>query len=412
MLESLITRPLLSLASSKESKGDERGRTEGHLGATENPSLDSNYKSSAQCETQKRPTEIIKRKIAIVLLNLGGPSSLRKVKQFLFNLFYDKAIINLPNPIRFIFAKLISVIREKKSQHLYSLIGGKSPILQETELQRLAIIAKLKQILNEDFDIFITMRYSSPGSKEVVKSIMKYNPSEIILLPLYPQFSTATTKSSVEDIMSSLAKNKLTHIPVKTICCYPTDSEFIAAHSSIIKQSIENLKNKEKYRILFSAHSLPEKIIKSGDPYQWQVEKTVEKILFQVKIDDLDYKIVYQSKIGPVKWLGPSTEDEIEKAGKENKSLIIVPIAFVSEHVETLVELDIEYINIANKYGIEYVRVPALGVNKLFIDSLTKMILRLVKQEWSKDINHLIVSSVNKKLCLSHFTMCLCNYKN
>lgn len=357
-------------------------------------------------------TKIVKRKIAIVLLNLGGPSSLSEVKQFLFNLFYDKAIINLPNPLRFIIAKLFSIIREKKSQHLYSLIGNKSPILQETELQKLAITTQLKQVLNEDFKVFIAMRYTFPDSKEVVKHIDKYDPSEIILLPLYPQFSTTTTKSSVEDFIASLSTIKLTHIPVKTICCYPIDDDFIASHCSILKQSIKCLRNKENYRVLFSAHSLPEKIIKLGDPYQWQVEKTVEKILFQANIDNLDYKIVYQSKIGPVKWLGPSTEGEIEKAGKENKALIIVPIAFVSEHVETLVELDIEYINIANKYGIEYIRVPALGINKLFIDSLTKIILGLVKQAASKNINNLIVSSINKKICPSHFTMCLCNYKN
>lgn len=352
------------------------------------------------------------KKIAIVLLNLGGPSNLGLVKKFLFNLFYDKAIINLPNPLRFIIAKFISIIREKKSQALYSLIGGKSPILQETELQQLAITEKLKQILQEEFKIFIAMRYSLPDSEEAVSRIIKYNPSEIILLPLYPQFSTTTTKSSVENIMALLNSKKFTHIPVKTICCYPIDEDFINSHIVLINQSLKKLKNKENYRILFSAHSLPEKIIESGDPYQWQIEKTVEKILLKINIDNLDYKIVYQSKIGPVKWLGPSTEEEIEKAGRENKSLIIVPIAFVSEHVETLVELDIEYNNIASKYGIEYIRVPTLGINNLFIDSLTKMIFKLIQQGNKQEVNNLIVSSINDKICPSHFTKCLCNYKN
>ncbi|KAJ6644966.1 Uroporphyrinogen decarboxylase, partial [Pseudolycoriella hygida] len=328
------------------------------------------------------PIEIIKKKVAIVLLNLGGPSSLREVKQFLFNLFYDRAIINFPNPLRFIVAKLISNIREKKSQQLYSLIGGKSPILQETEFQRLAITKKLKQVLSEDFKTFIAMRYSSPTSQEVVDSIIEYNPSEIILLPLYPQFSTTTTKSSIEDFITTLGKNKFNTVPVKAICCYPMEGDFISSHSQAIKQSLENLKNKKNYRILFSAHSLPKKIIKLGDPYQWQIEKTVEEILFKLNIKNLDYKIVYQSKLGPVKWLEPSTESEIEKAGKENKSLIIVPITFVSEHVETLVELDIEYISIARKYGIEYIRVPTLSTQALFISSLVKMISRLLMKKY------------------------------
>lgn len=353
----------------------------------------------------------IQKKIAIVLFNLGGPDNLGSVKKFLFNLFYDKSIINLPNPLRFIIAKIISIIREKKSQQLYSLIGGKSPILYETELQKLAITEKLKQILPEEFAIFIAMRYSMPDSQEAVNRIIEYNPSELILLPLYPQFSTTTTKSSIENIKALLSKSNLRQIPIKTICCYPLDNYFINSHSFLIKKSLEKLKNKENYRILFSAHSLPEKIIRLGDPYQWQIEKTVEKILSEINITNLDYKIVYQSKIGPVKWLGPDTKDEIEKAGCENKSLIIVPIAFVSEHVETLVELDIEYINIANKYGIEYIRVPTLGTNNLFINSLASMIFNLIHHDNNQDVDNLTVSSINEKICPPQFTNCLYNYK-
>lgn len=356
-------------------------------------------------------TKISQKKIAIVLFNLGGPSSLSSVKRFLFNLFYDKAIINLPNPLRFILAKIISITRNKKSQKIYSLVGNNSPILQETESQKAAITEKLKQTLNEDFKIFIAMRYSYPDSKEAVRKINEYNPSEIILLPLYPHFSSTTTGSSIKDFISSLYKNKSEDYQhIKTICCYPIDDEFIESHLSLIKQSLKKLKNKKGFRILFSAHGLPVKIIKAGDPYQWQIEKTVESLVSKLSIDNLDYKITYQSRVGPVEWLKPNTEDEIEIAGKEDKSLIIVPIAFVSEHVETLVELDIEYRKIAGKYKIEYIRTPALGTNKLFINSITKMVSNLVN--YGFDTKDLICSSINKRICPYNFTMCPCNLKN
>ncbi len=395
-------------------------------------------------------TKISRRKIAIVLFNLGGPNSLSSVKHFLFSLFYDRAIINLPNPLRFILAKIIATSRNKKSQQIYSLIGNKSPILQETESQRAAITKKLRQTLDEDFKVFIAMRYFYPNSQEAVKKINKYNPSEIILLPLYPQFSSTTTGSSIKDFISSLYKNKFSisnklqelirymnsikagwifkymntksckteqihilknekFVYIKTVCCYPIDNEFIKSHLSLIKQSLKQLKDKEKFRMLFSAHGLPVKTIKAGDPYQWQVEKTVESLVSKLSIDNLDYKITYQSRIGPVEWLKPNTEDEIKIAGEESKSLIIVPIAFVSEHAETLVELDIEYRKIASKYEIKYIRIPALGINRLFINSLTKMVLNLT--HCSSDVKHLICSSINKRMCPHNFTMCPYNLK-
>lgn len=356
-----------------------------------------------------------KKRVAIVLLNLGGPANLAAVKKFLFNLFYDRAIINIANPFRYIFAKIISITRNKKSQAIYSLVGNKSPILEETERQKLAITKKLQQIMDENFKIFTAMRYFHPYAKEVIAQINNYGPSEIILLPLYPQYSSTTTGSSIKDFLANFYKKiniDFQQVPIKTICCYPFDDEFINSHLELIKESLKNLKNKENFRILFSAHALPVKIIKSGDPYQWQIEKTVENIISRLNIDNLDYLITYQSRVGPVEWLKPSTENEIEKAGKENKAIIVVPIAFVSEHVETLVELDIEYNNIASKYEIEYIRVPALGINGAFINSLAKMILKLINQNHNEQRENLIVSSINKKICPRKFTICPCNLKN
>ena len=341
---------------------------------------------------------INKKRIAIVLFNLGGPDSLESVKPFLFNLFFDKAIINLPNPFRYILAKIISMTREKKSQEIYSLIGSKSPLLQETKKQKLALYESLKQATKEDFEIFINMRYTTPSAKEVMKQIEEYNPTEIILLPLYPQFSTTTTGSSVKNFLDYLNLK----IPIKTICCYPIEEDFIKAHASLIKEKILY----KDIRILFSAHGLPEKIIKAGDPYSFQVEKTVENVVKELNIKDLDYKITYQSRVGPVEWLKPNTEDEIEIAGKQKKNIIIVPIAFVSEHVETLVELDIEYKLIADKYNIQYNRVPTLGVDKNFVNSLTNIILKFINNIPEKN---LVASASGIRICPDRFSKCLCN---
>ncbi len=335
-------------------------------------------------------------KLAIILFNLGGPDSLNAVRPFLFNLFYDKTIINLPNPFRWLIAKIISISRAKKSRGIYSLVSGKSPILEETEDQKKALNEKLKQNLAVNFKTFICMRHWHPKSINVVKEIKEYNPSEIILLPLYPQFSTTTTGSSIEDFKKSW--QGISNIPIKIICCYPTDKNFILAHVSLINESLKKLKNKDNFRILFSAHGLPVKIIQAGDPYQWQIEQTVKNIVSTMGIENLDYKITYQSRVGPVEWLKPDTCDEIELAGQEKKALIIAPISFVSEHVETLVELDIEYKEIANKYDLEYIRVPTLRTNELFIEGISKLVCSNFESSEGQA----------NRICPRDFVNCLC----
>jgi protoporphyrin/coproporphyrin ferrochelatase len=333
--------------------------------------------------------------VAIVLFNLGGPDSLESVEGFLFSLFSDPNIIRLPVFLRIPIAKIISITRTKKAKNIYAKIGGKSPILDETRKQADALSRLLNEQHKEDFKVFICMRHASPRAAEVAAEINEYNPDEIILLPLYPHFSSTTTESSIKDFMDHYRGKTA----IKTICCYPVEEQFIDAHVELIRQGMDKLKNRNNFRILFSAHSLPEKIIKLGDPYQWQTEQSVQKIIEKLEIKNLDYFICYQSKVGPVKWLSPSTEDEIIKAAAEKKSLIIVPISFVSEHSETLVELDIDYKNIAEGYGIEYVRIPALGTNKLFINSLANIISRSLGEEID-----------NKKQCPASFKFCPCLY--
>jgi len=338
------------------------------------------------------------KKTAIILLNLGGPSSLDEVRGFLFNLFYDKAIIRLPNPFRWVVAKIISALREEKAKTIYSQIGGASPILSQTMKQKNA----LEQALNDqNSKVFISMRYSSPFSFDTSNKLKEYKPDEIILLPLYPQFSTTTSDSSIKDMVDSLNKINFKG-DIKIIGCYPKNKEFIEAHASQIKEILKK-QNSKNYRILFSAHSLPEKIVKDGDPYQWQIEETVKDVVKKLKIKDLDYRITYQSKVTPVKWLEPSTEKEIEAAASEQKAVIIVPIAFVSEHSETLVELDIEYKKIAEEKGIEYNRVPALTANEHFIKTLAGIVKSCMKTEKS-----FITSDKMTRICPTKFGKCVC----
>lgn len=221
------------------------------------------------------------------------------------------------------------------------------------------------------------MRYWHPMSDQVVREVRDWGADNIILLPLYPQYSTTTTRSSLQ------VWQKACHIadyerPTKLICCYPWQDGYVKASAeNILKVYKEAESTGHKPRILFSAHGLPESVIKSGDPYQRQCEQTAEKIVEEMKIDDLDWQICYQSRVGPKKWIGPSTEEALEKAATDKVPVLIYPHAFTQEHVETLVELDIEYKHVADKLGIEgYYRAETVGTHPVFIKGLADMVLQ------------------------------------
>jgi protoporphyrin/coproporphyrin ferrochelatase len=313
-------------------------------------------------------------KKAIILFNLGGPDKLENVEPFLFNLFNDPAILNLPAFFRYPLAKLISNRRAPIAKKIYQELGGSSPILKLTKDQSKALEIKL----NNDDDLieykcFVVMRCWNPRAKDVIKNVKNYDPDEVVLMPLYPQYSAATSGSSIKEWRDICKKNNFKK-KTSTICCYPTDYNFILAHKNEILKKINNLTN---FKLIFSAHGLPEKNIKKGDPYQWQVEQSVNKIIESLKIDNLDWILGYQSRVGPLKWIGPSTEDIIIENSKLGKHIVLVPIAFVSEHSETLVELDIEYKELADKNGCKnYTRVPALGTNKDFIKAMSELIIK------------------------------------
>jgi len=313
-------------------------------------------------------------KKAIILFNLGGPDSLDAVEPFLFNLFNDPAIISLPFFLRYPLAKLISKRRTPIAKAIYSEMGGKSPILDETMKQARAIEDSMK--LEDDvYKCFIVMRCWNPRAKETIKKVKEFNPEQIVLLPLYPQYSNATSGSSIQEWLEICKKEKLA-TETKIICCYPTDKDFILSYANLIRKKID-LNKLSELTLIFSAHGLPELKIKQGDPYQWQVEKTVNDLVKKLSIKNLNYILSYQSRVGPLKWIGPSTEEVIKDEAKKKKIIIVVPVAFVSEHSETLVELDIEYKKLAVENGSrEYIRVPAVTANKDFINSLKNSILR------------------------------------
>jgi protoporphyrin/coproporphyrin ferrochelatase len=323
-------------------------------------------------------------KRAVILFNLGGPDSLESVKPFLLNLFSDRAIISLPQPFRYLLANLISHRRNNKAMQIYKKIGGKSPICSETEEQAKALEVALCK--HGEYRVFFCMRYWHPMAAEVAERVKKYDPAEIILLPLYPQFSSTTTASSFKNWFDNTNKVPLDK-PTKKICCYYNDTLFCKSYAELIKPLYNEANKFGNPKLLFSAHGIPLNRIKKGDPYEWQTNQTVINIVKELNINPIDYTVCYQSKVGPLRWLEPSTEEEIIKASKEGKPIVVAPITFVSEHSETLVELDIEYKMLAEQNGCKhYFRVPTVRTNSLFIEALKNLCLNGAPSQCSGSI--------------------------
>jgi ferrochelatase len=305
-------------------------------------------------------------KVAIILFNLGGPDSLDAVQPFLRNLFGDPAILRLPSLIRSPLASFLASRRAPTAREIYARIGGSSPILGQTEAQARALEAALGK--EHEWRGYVCMRYWHPMTEAVVRSVKRFAPDRIVLLPLYPQFSTTTTASSFKAWNDA----PTFRTPTKAIRSYPTEPGFVAASVELVKQGLAEAGAGSK-RVLFSAHGLPERIVKAGDPYQTEVEQTAKAIADA--IGGLDWSICYQSRVGPLKWIGPSTDAEIHRAGADRVGVVLYPLSFVSEHSETLVELDIEYRHLAGKVGVPvYVRVPTVGTHPLFIRGLARLV--------------------------------------
>jgi len=328
------------------------------------------------------------KRLAIVLFNLGGPDRLEAVEPFLYNLFMDPAIISVPQPFRWMLAKLISKRRAPLAQGIYNHIGGKSPLLDLTLEQARALeIAVRRDFEGVEVEAFVCMRYWHPMSAAVAKDVKAFDPDQIIMLPLYPQFSTTTTESSFSDWRLAAAAAGIT-APSKRICCYPVEPGLIDAQTQLLKTALDEARAQAgdtPIRVLFSAHGLPKKIVdKKGDPYPQHVEQGAAAIVEQFPEPINDWLVSYQSRVGPLEWIGPSTDDEIRRAGRDGVALVILPIAFVSEHSETLVELDIEYKALADECSVKiYVRVPAVATHEAFINGLAHVVQNTLKQEQS-----------------------------
>jgi ferrochelatase len=337
-------------------------------------------------------------KLAVVLFNLGGPDSPEAVEPFLRNLFGDKAILTMPWLIRKPLAWTIARGRAPVARAIYAKIGGRSPIVEETEAQARALERTLA-LQGHETRAFVAMRHWKPFSEEAARAVKAWNPDRIVLLPLYPQFSTTTTASSLEDWRKTAGRVGITQ-PSSQICCYPGNGGFIAAQAALIADSIAKKKPGVDYRLLLSAHGLPKRIVTQGDPYQWQVEKTASTIVERLGVS-VDWTVCYQSRVGRLEWIGPSTDDEIRRAGAQSKGLIVAPIAFVSEHSETLVELDIEYGKLAQESGVvDYIRVPVVGTQASFIDGLAGLVLEAAQSGGT-------VNGCGARICPKQFAKCI-----
>ena len=308
------------------------------------------------------------KKYSVVLFNLGGPDSLESVESFLYNLFSDPDIFKLPFGQK-IFAKLLSASRTGKVRERYRQIGGRSPIFDWTELQR----SMLQKDLNretEDFDVYTAMRYSKPMIMDVAQEIRTHDYEKTVLLPLYPHYSITTTGSSFNEWKRVYRGDDSGVIYVRDYFEHP---KYIKAINHRIESALFDFPEeiRSDVQMLFSAHGTPESLVKKGDPYSGQISKTVESVM-KARNYSHDHHICFQSKVGPMKWLRPSTAELITKLAERNKRhLLIIPISFVSDQLETLFELDIEYRGMAEKAGIEnYAVMQGLNDSYTFISAL------------------------------------------
>jgi ferrochelatase len=333
--------------------------------------------------------------IGVILLNLGGPDSLQAVRPFLYNLFSDRQIIQLgPSFMQKPLAWLISTLRSKKTERYYSLIGGRSPILDITLAQAKALEEALNQLSAisyqlSAFKVFIGMRYWHPLIEDVVPEIYKSGIKRLVALSLYPQYSIATSGSSISKLKEVSSKYP---IEISYIQSWHNHPVYIKALVDVIKKGFESF-NKllaDSYQlsapdihVLFSAHSLPKKFIDEGDPYVKEIVETIEEI---TKWLPIKWHLSYQSKSGPVKWLEPSTDEKIHELSRDGiKNVLIVPISFVSDHIETLYEIDILYKQMAERLGIKLKRIESLNIHPYFIDALRDIVIGNVKEKgWAE----------------------------
>lgn len=316
-------------------------------------------------------------KTAVVIMNLGGPDSISAIEPFLKNLFSDRDIFKLPFG-QTLFASIISKRRAPKVAHEYELIGGKSPINEWTELQRSMLETELRNDI-PGLDVFTAMRYWNPLTSVAAQKVFDGNYDSVVLLPLYPHYSITTTGSSFNE-WNRVFKGD--NSKVKMVRNYFTDPLYVKALNERIDECLLKFpeERRDRVNILFSAHGTPVSLVKNGDPYSGEIRNTME-VVMKMRSYSHQYHLSFQSKVGPVKWLEPATDDKLMELGSKGvKDVLVVPISFVSDHVETLFELDIEYRHNAEEAKIEnYIVMTGLNDSKTFV----KCLANLVKTELS-----------------------------
>jgi ferrochelatase len=317
-------------------------------------------------------------KIGVVMLNLGGPDTLEAVEPFLFNLFSDPDIIDFPGSFLFRkrLAKLISSRRHVWVQKQYEKIGGGSPLKMHTLKQAEMLEDRLSEVLPAK--VYVAMRYWEPFTDEALDAIESDGIKRVVLLPLYPHYSKATTESSKKEWDARLSDRKHLDLDASLIESYYDHPTYVDALVERVEEGLTRFPNeiRNEVHVLFSAHGTPMKLVRQGDPYSGHIKKTVEAILQRSGIVN-DHSLCYQSKVGPLKWLTPSTPDTItELAGKGVKHMLVVPVAFASDHLETLFELGIEYRHLAENAGVEqYEITTGLNDSPRFIEALSQVVL-------------------------------------
>lgn len=319
------------------------------------------------------------QRLGVLLLNLGGPERLEDVRPFLYNLFADPEIIRLPLPwLQKPLAWLIAAMRHRRSRENYRQIGGGSPIRQITEQQAQALAERLRQ-MGHPARIYIGMRYWHPFTEEAISQMERDGVEKLVILPLYPQYSISTSGSSLR-LLERLrqAGTYLAQIEHTVIPYWYQRPGYIEAMVDLIRQTLDRLPAPEHVHLLFSAHGVPRSYVeKDGDPYQEQIERCVALIVQALNRPNA-HTLAYQSRVGPVEWLQPYTEDVIPELGARGvRDLLVIPISFVSEHIETLQEIDIEYRELAHRSGIiHFHRVPALNTHPRFIQDLAEAVIQ------------------------------------
>ncbi|MGK7951870.1 MAG: ferrochelatase [Xenococcaceae cyanobacterium] len=317
-------------------------------------------------------------RIGVLLLNLGGPDRIEDVRPFLYNLFSDPEIIRLPiKALQKPLAWFISTARAKKSQQNYLEIGGGSPLRQITEAQGKALEEKLAE-LDQDAKVYIGMRYWHPFTEEAVAQIKRDKIEKLVILPLYPQFSISTSGSSFRILEEMWAEDpELRKINYTLIPSWYDREGYLQAMADLIAQELNKFEDPDRVHIFFSAHGVPQSYVdEAGDPYQQEIESCT-RLIMQTLDRPNEYTLAYQSRVGPVEWLQPYTEEALKELGEQQiDNLLVVPISFVSEHIETLQEIDLEYKEIAEEAGIKnFCRVPALNTHSGFIDALADLVV-------------------------------------